>query len=309
MSYWKTDPAVRSDVPMAPMTTYKVGGRASHLLDAVDLETLDRVVAALDTEAEVLVVGRGSNLVVSDEGFPGLVIRLGSGFLGISVSGRGDVDAGGAVPLPKVARTAAAHGRAGLSFFAGIPGSVGGAVKMNAGGHGADTAARLITANVLEVDRRRRTARAAADLDLGYRSSNLGARLVVLGARFRTEPGDRDSLEAEIRSITRWRKENQPGGTLNAGSVFKNPRGDAAGRLIDAAGLKGTSRGSVSVSTLHANFFVAERKATAQDLWDLVWSVRRTVGETTGVWLEPEVTFVGRFRQSPDQDAGPERSR
>ncbi|RPI23073.1 MAG: hypothetical protein EHM57_04485, partial [Actinobacteria bacterium] len=118
---------------------------------------------------------------------------------------------------------------------------------------------------------------------------------IVFSARFATPPRPRSEIEAELREVTRWRKEHQPGGTLNAGSVFKNPGGDAAGRIIDELGLKGYRRGAVSVSTLHANFIVADAGATAQQVWDLIWDVRQRVGEATGTWLEPEVRFVGEF--------------
>ena len=151
----------------------------------------------------------------------------------------GTVVAGGAAPLPRVARTAAEAGRCGLEFYAGIPGTVGGAVMMNAGGHGSDTAERLISAVVVNRTTGKRSTRTAADLALSYRHSNLGPDDLVTSARFSTSPCTRADAEARIREITRWRKQHQPGGTFNAGSVFKNPPGDAAGRLIDAAGLKG----------------------------------------------------------------------
>jgi UDP-N-acetylmuramate dehydrogenase len=197
--------------------------------------------------------------------------------------------------LPKLARFAAASDRGGLEFFVGIPGSVGGAVRMNAGGHGSDTATWLVEATVIN-RRSLTTARLSpVELDLAYRHSNLGDDEVVLGARFRTIEQPRVEGEEIIREVTRWRKEHQPGGTLNAGSVFKNPKGDSAGRVIDSLGLKGYRRGAVAVSAVHANFFVADDGATAQDVWDLVHAIRHRVGEETGVWLEPELRFVGQF--------------
>ena len=206
------------------------------------------------------------------------------------------------MPLPRLARFAAAHDRGGLEFFVGIPGSVGGAVRMNAGGHGSDTATWLLDATILNRLTLNERSDEPADLDLAYRHSNLDDADLVVAARFRTVEQSRARGEEILRDVTRWRKQHQPGGTLNAGSVFKNPRGDAAGRIIDALGLKGYRRGGVAVSDVHANFFVSNEGARAQDVWDLVWAIRRRVGDETGVWLEPELRFVGRF----EGDEGPE---
>lgn len=151
-----------------------------------------------------------------------------------------------------------------------------------------------------------RSTRTPSDLELGYRSSNLGSDQIVTSARFATSPCTRPEAEARIREITRWRKQHQPGGTFNAGSVFKNPSGDAAGRLIDETGLKGFRCGGVAVSEIHANFFTADEDATAQDVWDLVWAVRRRVGEATGVWLVPEIRFAGAFEERGGEATGPE---
>ena len=206
---------------------------------------------------------------------------------------------------PQLARAAADAGRCGLEFLAGIPGTVGGGVTMNAGGHGSEIADRLVTAAV--VDRRTGTTveRTPGDLDLSYRHSNLRPDEIVVAARFSTDACDRGDADGRIREITRWRKEHQPGGTFNAGSVFKNPPGDAAGRLIDEAGLKGLRVGGVAVSAMHANFFTADQDATAQDVWDLIREVRRRVGEQTGIWLTPEIRTAGPFT-GEDLDDEPE---
>ncbi|MEN8233524.1 MAG: UDP-N-acetylmuramate dehydrogenase [Actinomycetota bacterium] len=298
-------PGVETDVRLGPLTTYKLGGPASWFVEAADETHLRDVLRAVPADCEVLVLGRGSNLLISDTGFDGLVLRLAGTFLAVDVAEDGTVSAGGAAPLPRVARASADAGRCGLEFYAGIPGSVGGAVTMNAGGHGSDTAAHLITARV--VDRRTGTAtdRTPSQLELGYRHSNIGADDIVVAARFDTEPCAIETAERRIREITRWRKEHQPGGTFNAGSVFKNPPGDAAGRLIDALDLKGYRRGAVAVSEMHANFLVADDHATAQDVWNLVWAVRRKVGEATGVWLVPEIRFAGTFDSTGDEEMGP----
>lgn len=300
--------SIQRDVDLAPLTTYKLGGPAAWFADVDSESTLLEVLEAAEGR-KLLVLGRGSNLVISDRGFAGLVVRLVGEFLTVRVvrGGMGDetsVHAGGGMPLPRLARFAAGEDRGGLEFFVGIPGSVGGAVRMNAGGHGSDTATWLLEAAVLDGGTGARTLRTAADLDLSYRHSNLGDDDLVLGARFSTVERPRAEGEQILREVTKWRREHQPGGTLNAGSVFKNPPDDSAGRIIDALGLKGYRRGGVAVSDLHANFFVSDRDATSQDVWDLVWSVRRQVGEETGVWLTPELRFVGEFERSGDENAG-----
>ncbi|MCP4965089.1 MAG: UDP-N-acetylmuramate dehydrogenase [bacterium] len=279
------------------MTTYKFGGAAAWYVEVESMEHLDAVLVARNEQGDgvpVFVLGRGSNVVVSDAGYPGLVIKLTGRFNQLELNGS-IVSAGGGVSLPRLARFCANHGRGGLEFFVGIPGSVGGAVTMNAGGHGADTAAWLIDATVLDTECGETVVDDAAALDLSYRHSRLGPSEIVLEARFRTV--DRDPAEAEdlMREITAWRRQHQPGGTFNAGSVFKNPPGDAAGRIIDDAGLKGRRCGGVSISEHHANFFVADKSATAQDVHDLVAEVRRTVLDKSGVDLQPEIRFIGDF--------------
>ncbi len=286
-------------VPLAPLTTYKVGGPAEWFAEPGtedDLRALLEAAAAAGVPHVVL--GRGSNVVVSDEGFAGLVIHLAGDFTRITVDEDGSVAAGAAATLPRVARAAVEAGRAGLEFLVGIPGSVGGAVRMNAGCFGSDTAAWLVSARVLGEDAAVREA-GPADLDMGYRHTNLTDTDVVLSAQFRTVPGAVAEGKQKLLDITRWRRTHQPGGTLNAGSVFKNPEGDTAGRIIDSLGLKGLRIGDVSVSPRHANFFEAGSGADARSVHALVSEVRRRVLAATGVDLEPEVRFVGRFGDSP----------
>ncbi|MGI9584367.1 MAG: UDP-N-acetylmuramate dehydrogenase, partial [Acidimicrobiia bacterium] len=199
------------------------------------------------------------------------------------------------VALPVLARTAAKAGRSGLEFYVGIPGSVGGAVRMNAGGHGSDTASVLSRAVVLNSETRMVDTKSADDLGFSYRHSDIVASEIVVQAEFFTEPGNREIIEAELRSITRWRKEHQPGGTLNAGSVFKNPVGEPAGSIIDRLGLKGTSVGSVTVSDVHANFLVATKDSTASDIFAFVKEIQGIVAARTGLVLEPEIEFIGEF--------------
>ncbi|MEA2001103.1 MAG: UDP-N-acetylmuramate dehydrogenase [Actinomycetota bacterium] len=288
---------IRRDVATAGMTTYKFGGPAKWYTEVESQSQLERVLHERNSESDlppVFILGRGSNVVIADAGYSGLVVKLVGDFNEILMEGAA-VNAGGGVSLPRLARFCASNGRGGLEFYVGIPGSVGGAIVMNAGGHGADTAAWLIDATILDVESGRITVEDAAGLDLSYRHSRLGSDEVVLSARFRTvrrQPGEAETL---MRDITGWRREHQPGGTFNAGSVFKNPAGDAAGRLIDTAGLKRLRCGGVSVSDRHANFFVADDQACAQDVYDLVQRVRSLVAEKHGVELQPEIRFIGDF--------------
>jgi UDP-N-acetylmuramate dehydrogenase len=284
---------LQENVPLGPMTTYRAGGPARLYAAVRTPDDLDSVVSAgLSEQMQVLVLGRGSNLVVSDRGFDGLVIHLEGEFSRISVEGT-VVSAGGAAPLARVARSAVEAGVLGLEFFVGIPGSVGGAVRQNAGCFGVETMDRLVVANVVDVRTGSRRQAGPAELGLAYRQSNVTSDEVVVSARFAGEAGDVAAGKAQMREITRWRKENQPGGTLNAGSVFKNPEGTSAGELIDRLGLKGAAVGGVSVSAKHANFFVAGPGATGDDIRRLVEHVKDTVFARSGTILEPEIQFVG----------------
>ncbi len=290
--------SVRSDVPLGPMTTYKVGGSARWYAEPQDLEELRSILELVPEDMSVLVLGRGSNVVISDEGIDGLVLRLGGAFGAMETNPDGTVVAGGAVALPKLARVAAGAGMAGLEFYVGIPGSVGGAIAMNAGGHGSDTAAVLVDAVVVDVNSGSLTKRDVASLRLTYRNSDLTEADVVVQATFRTVAGDPEILEASLREITRWRRQHQPGGTLNAGSVFKNPDGDAAGAIIDRCGLKGATFGPVQVSPIHGNFMIAGAGSTAADIFSFVHEIQSEVRTKTGIELEPEIRFLGSFAQT-----------
>ena len=299
---------VERDVPVAELTTYRVGGPVAVLARVDSPGQLAALAGALaDAVPPILVIGRGSNLLVAEAGFPGLGLALGPGFETIDLTpGGAVVRAGGAVPLPVLARRAAGAGRAGLEFFVGIPGSVGGAVRMNAGGHGRETADVLIDADIVDLaagGAAGATRRAAADLAFGYRRAAVGPTEVVTGATFRTAPGTAAQCEAIVADIVRWRREHQPGGS-NAGSVFANPPGDSAGRIIDSLGLKGLRVGGAVVSAKHANFFQAEAGASADDVHALVAEVRRRVLDATGIALVPELRMVG-FDDSGLLEGGP----
>src|SRR4051794_27359448 len=225
----------RADVLIGPLTTYRVGGPAALFLEAhgqSDLDLAKRAVTA--TGIPVLVVGRGSNLLVADAGFPGLALLLGEEFATIDVRPDQRVRAGGAVQLPVLARRTAAAGLTGLEWAVGVPGSVGGAVRMNAGGHGADTASTLVRCRLIDLNGGADDELDVADLQFAYRHSVVTPSQVVVWGEYGLQPGDRATSEATIADIVRWRREHQPGGQ-NAGSVFTNPTEDSAGRLIEAA--------------------------------------------------------------------------
>jgi UDP-N-acetylmuramate dehydrogenase len=287
--------------PLGARTTYRVGGVAGALLvveDHDDLARIARVVA--DTAVDVLVVGKGSNLLVADAGFPGLVLVLGEAFAGIDISDGGTVRAGGATDLPVLARRTAAAGWRGMEWAVGVPGSVGGGVRMNAGGHGSDIAARLERVHVFDVATGQDGTVAAVALDLGYRRSNLRPGQIVTWAEFALQPGDPDVAGAEVSEIVRWRRLHQPGGQ-NAGSVFTNPPGDSAGRLVEISGGKGLRLGTAEVSSKHANFIQSRPGGSADDVLALIEELRRRVRAATGVDLVPEVRLVG----FPPTGAGP----
>jgi UDP-N-acetylmuramate dehydrogenase len=286
---------VEREVSVATLTTYHVGGPVALLARVGSPMELSTLAEALDGDVPpLLVVGRGSNLLVADAGFAGLGVLLDGAFDALELAVTPDtVRAGAALALPVLARRAAAAGRTGLEFFVGIPGSVGGAVRMNAGGHGRETVDVIVDAEVADLaGDGRPTRRAVGALGLGYRCSALTPTEVVTGATFRVVDGDPAAAEAEVAAIVRWRREHQPGGA-NAGSVFSNPPGDSAGRLIDSLGLKGLRVGGAVVSTKHANFFQAEAGASADDVRELVFEVRRRVHDATGITLSPELRMIG----------------
>lgn len=285
-------PRARRDVPIGPLTTYRVGGPAAVFFDVEtddDLRVLAHAVAA--TAVDVLVVGKGSNLLVADAGFDGLAIVLGEAFETITIDGT-KVVAGAAAPLPVVARRTVAAGLTGFEWAVGVPGSIGGAVRMNAGGHGSDMAASLSRVRVVDLTAEEDAWMAVEALALGYRRSSIAAGQLVVEAELVLREGDRVRSEAELTDIVRWRRDNQPGGQ-NAGSVFTNPEGDSAGRLIETAGCKGLRWGSAVVSDKHANFFIADPGGRADDVLALMRLVRDRVHAEHGIWLHAETRLVG----------------
>jgi UDP-N-acetylmuramate dehydrogenase len=283
----------QADVPIGPMTTYRVGGAAALFVEISEESVLEAVCTAVSgSGVRVLVIGKGSNLLVADAGFAGLALHLGDRYADISIDGV-LVEAGGATAYPVLARRCVAAGLAGMEWAVGIPGSVGGGVRMNAGGHGAETKDRLTAARVVDLghgnpEPRRLT---VAQLDFSYRHSAIGENDLVLGATFELDSGDAAQGAARLAEIVRWRRENQPGGQ-NAGSVFTNPPNDSAGRLIDSIGMKGFRIGTAAVSDKHANFIQADPGGSADDVRRVIDAVREAVLRRTGVELAVEVRWI-----------------
>jgi len=283
--------------PLGALTTYRVGGPAALLVRVEDDHDLGLAAhAAAASGVEVLVVGKGSNLLVADAGFDGLALVLGDAFAAVSIDGS-TVEAGAAAALPVVARRSVAAGLTGFEWAVGVPGSIGGAVRMNAGGHGSDMAAVLHGVRVVDLRSGEDGWVPATDLHLGYRTSSLAPHQLVVAARLALQPGDADRGARELAEIVAWRRANQPGGP-NAGSVFTNPPGDSAGRLIEAAGGKGRRRGTAAVSTKHANFIQADEGGRADDVHALMAELQALVRDAFGVELHPETRLVG-FHPDP----------
>jgi UDP-N-acetylmuramate dehydrogenase len=306
------------DVPLGPMTTYRVGGAAAVFARPASLDDLLAVSSAhAATGLPVLVVGRGSNMLVADEGFPGIAVSLASlaadielgepvgGPVAKLVTKPVTVVAGGAVALPVLARRTVAAGLTGFEWAVGVPGTVGGGVRMNAGGHGSDMAASVVTVHLFDLRSGRHGVLAAHALGLRFRGSDLADHQMVLSATLELHAGDRARSAAELDEVVRWRREHQPGGQ-NAGSVFVNPvPGEVtAGALIDQVGLRGMRLGSAHVSDKHANFIQADEGGSAADVRALVELVRATVAEETGVVMRSEVRLVGFADVVPDQHPG-----
>jgi len=283
-----------ADEPLAPRTTYRLGGHAALFARPRSLEDLQLVAAvARDESFPLLVIGRGSNMLVADAGFNGIAVSLEAWRDDIVIEGT-EVRAGAAVALPVLARRTAALGLAGFEWAVGVPGSVGGAVRMNAGGHGSDMAASRRGVHVADLHTGRHAWVDSHALGLRFRGSDLADHQVVLDATLALAPGDPVEAEAAITEIVRWRREHQPGGQ-NAGSVFVNPvPGElAAAQLIDGLGLRGTAVGGAFVSEKHANFIQAGEGATAADVRAVMEYVRAEVFEKTGFLLRSEVRLVG----------------
>ena len=286
---------IRENEPMRNHTTWRIGGPADRLVQPESTEELQQAIQEAQKAGEpYYVIGGGSNLLVSDEGIAGTVIQLGGSLTGLQIS-EASIIAEAGVPLPFLARKAAEHGLSGLEFAAGIPGSVGGAVVMNAGAYQGqisnvieqviccDASGQLITLH-------------AADCGFAYRNSRFknNRELVIVSVKMNLQPGRKEDIMEQMQKNTASRNEKQPVEYPNAGSIFKNPPGDAAGRLIELIGAKGWRQGDAKVSEKHSNFIVNIGSASCQDVLQLVDRVKQAVYQETGVLLEEEILFLGR---------------
>jgi UDP-N-acetylmuramate dehydrogenase len=278
--------------PLAPLTWFRVGGPAQILFMPEDQEDLAYFLSTLPNDIPVTVMGLGSNLIVRDGGVPGVVIRLGRGFSDIKIEEDHRVRAGAAVPDVKVSRAAQEASIAGLAFFRGIPGAIGGALRMNGGAYGRETKDALIEAR--GVDRQGRV-RVFSNAELHYTYRHCGASddIIFTEALFAGEPGDPAAIAAEMDKITESREATQPIKSRTGGSTFKNPPGQKAWQLIDAAGCRGLRVGGAQVSEMHCNFLINLGDATAADIETLGETVRRRVKENSGVELEWEIKRIG----------------
>ncbi|HEY2178745.1 MAG TPA: UDP-N-acetylmuramate dehydrogenase [Caulobacteraceae bacterium] len=284
-----------ADEPLAPFTWFRVGGPAEVLFLPADEADLADFLAALDPEVPLTVLGVGSNLIVRDGGVEGVAIRLaGKAFGAIAADpAAGTIAAGAATLDAALARAAADAGLAGLEFYAGIPGSVGGALTMNAGCYGAETVEALVEARGLT--RQGRPVRlATAELGYTYRASRAPAGIVWTSGLFRGRPGAPDAIRARMAEITARREATQPIREKTGGSTFKNPPGQSAWRLVDEAGWRGRPMGGAMMSPLHANFMINTGEASAADLEALGEAVRADVLAKAGVELEWEIRRIGR---------------
>lgn len=283
---------LRTDVEMAPLTWFRVGGPARLLFHPADEADLVEFVRGLDPSWPVLPVGVASNLLVRDGGIDGAVVRLGGPLAAISVEDSTIIAGAGALDQ-NVARVALRAGLSGLEFMIGIPGTIGGAVRMNAGAFGGETADRLLWAELL--DRAGHVHRLpAAELGFGYRASAVPEGWIVLRAAFALRPGDAERIRARMEAIRAEREASQPLRVATGGSTFKNPPGHRAWQLIDAAGCRGLVRGRAMVSEKHCNFLINTGGATAAEIEALGEEVRERVRARTGIELEWEIHRVGR---------------
>ena len=279
--------------PLAKLVWFKAGGAADWLFEPADVDDLCAFVRDLDPAVPLLPLGLGSNLIVRDGGVPGVTIRLGKSFAKIETSGDHTLHCGAGAHGVLIASTARDNGIAGLEFLRGIPGTLGGFVRMNGGAYGRETADVLVDCDVVLRDGSLKTL-PVAELGYTYRHSQLPEGAVVVAARLKGEAGDPEQIGAEMERIAQAREESQPVRTKTGGSTFKNPPGEKAWQLVDAAGCRGMMRGGAQVSEKHTNFLINTGTATSADIEQLGEDVRAKVRANSGVELEWEIQRVGR---------------
>ena len=283
------------NVPLADITWFRVGGPAEVLFTPADEADLAYFLARLPAEIATCVVGLGSNLLVRDGGVPGVVIRLGRGFADTRIEAEHRLRAGAAVPDVKLARAAADAAISGLAFYRGIPGSIGGALRMNAGAHGRETGEVLLEARA--VDRQGNIhVLPAADLKLSYRHCGVPDDWIFTAALYQGQPGAAAEILKQMAEVADYREANQPIKQRTGGSTFKNPPGASAWKLIDQAGCRGLRVGGAQVSEMHCNFLINDQAATAEDLERLGETVRAQVVAHCGITLQWEIIRLGVAR-------------
>ena len=283
---------VLENAPLAQRTTLKIGGPALYLVEAADADALARTLRfAAEARLPVLTLGKGSNLLVPDAGFRGVVLVLAGDFRAIRIDGT-EVVAGGGVPLMALAVAARDAGLSGVENISGIPSSIGGAVRINAGSYGSEIFDVLDSATLVSSEGTVRSA-AASKIPHGYRWTALcDTGEIVAEARLHLAPKSREEISARMSEVAAKRRDALPK-QPNAGSIFKNPKGTFAGRLLEECGLKGRSVGGAEVSTVHANVIVNTGGATAEDVRRLMEEMKRAVREKFGIELQPEIQVVG----------------
>lgn len=277
---------------LADITWFRVGGAAQALFTPADEADLAYFLSGIPADLPVTVIGLGSNLLVRDGGVPGVVIRLGRGFASVTAEAGNRIRAGAAVPDVKVARAAADAGVAGLAFYRGIPGSIGGALRMNAGAHGRETKDVLIEARAVDRTGKLHTL-SLNDMGFSYRHSDVPADFILTEALFQGTPGDPAAILREMEEVADYREKNQPIRERTGGSTFKNPPGFSAWKLIDEAGCRGLRVGGAKVSEMHCNFLINDAGATAEDIERLGETVRARVKGRTGISLQWEIIRLG----------------
>lgn len=282
-----------TDADMREYTSFKAGGRADLLLLPKDVNVLKAVLKLFaDEGTEFMVMGNGTDILIKDGGYRGVIVKMGDAFAGIEANGNEIICGGGAL-LAAVSRRALAEGLTGMEFASGIPGSVGGAVFMNAGAYGGEMKDILDHVDVISGSGEERTI-SCEDLSLGYRQSVIQETgETVLRVVIRLEHGDKEEISARMKELGERRNEKQPVNYPSAGSFFKRPEGYFAGKLIQDSGLKGLSVGGAKVSELHSGFIINTGGATASDIVELMHLVQAKVMEDAGVMLEPEVRIIG----------------
>ena len=295
-----------ANVMLSGLTWLRAGGPAQVLFSPADESDLSLFLSRRPKDIPLTVIGVGSNLLVRDGGVSGIVIRLGRGFSEISAIDGRRLRAGAAVPDMRLAQAAATAGISGLAFYRGIPGTVGGALRMNAGAHGRETRETVVQVRALDPNGNSHIL-SNADMGFRYRHSAIPSGFIFTEAVFEGEPQDPAAIEQEMKSVADYREANQPIKSRTGGSTFKNPAGHSAWKLIEAAGCRGLRVGGAHMSEMHCNFIINDADATATDIENLGELVRKRVRETSGVELEWEIKHIGdRTPSTPIQAAAAE---